>query len=145
TGPNIPAEIEKPDPKDALTPSGPMKIPAVLSRLLLPMAALVSLFFLLRGHNLPGGGFIAGLIFAAAIILQYVVGGVLWVEARHNLKPQYWMGFGLLVAAGAALSAWWSMRPFLSAFKLEVAIPGVGVMPISTVLIFDIGVYMLVI
>ncbi|MBF23625.1 monovalent cation/H+ antiporter subunit A [Neopusillimonas maritima] len=145
TGPNIPAEVEKPEPKDVLTPSGPLKIPAVLARLLLPMAALVSLFFLLRGHNLPGGGFIAGLIFATAIILQYVVGGVLWVEARQNLKPQYWMGIGLLVSAGAALSAWWSMRPFLSAFKLEVAIPGVGIMPISTVLIFDIGVYMLVI
>jgi multicomponent K+:H+ antiporter subunit A len=145
TGPNIAAEIEQPDPKNDMAPLDQMRVPAVLARLVLPLATLVSLFFLLRGHNLPGGGFIAGLIFATAIILQYVVGGVLWVETRKTLRPQYWMGIGLLVSAGAALSAWFSMRPFLSAFKLEIPIPYLGTLPISTVLIFDLGVYLLVI
>ncbi|ROT44326.1 monovalent cation/H+ antiporter subunit A [Pusillimonas sp. NJUB218] len=144
-GPNIPADVEQPDPKTALVPTGALKVPAVLARLLLPMAALVSVFFLLRGHNLPGGGFIAGLIFATAIILQYVVGGVLWVEARQNIKPQYWLALGMLIAGGAALSAWWMSRPFLAAFKFEVALPLLGTIKLSTVLIFDIGVYMLVI
>ncbi|MFA7623462.1 MAG: monovalent cation/H+ antiporter subunit A [Pusillimonas sp.] len=142
---SIPADIEPPDPKATLAPPGIMKVPAILARLLLPMAALVSVFFLLRGHNLPGGGFVAGLIFATAIILQYVVGGTLWVEARQNIKPQYWLGLGALIAGGAAISAWWVARPFLAAFKVDLALPLVGSLKLSSVLIFDIGVYMLVI
>ena len=142
---SIPAEVLPADPKTVLAPPGIMKVPAILGRLLLPMAALVSVFFLLRGHNLPGGGFVAGLIFATAIILQYVVGGTLWVEARQNLKPQYWIGLGALIAGGAALSAWWVSRPFLAAFKIDLALPWVGSIKLSTVLIFDLGVYMLVI
>lgn len=144
-GNSIPADIDQPVPKTALVPPGNMKVPAVLARLILPMAALLSVFFLLRGHNLPGGGFIAGLIFATAIILQYVVGGTLWVEARQNIKPQYWMALGLMMAGGAAVSAWWVARPFLAAFKFELALPLIGTIKLSTVLIFDIGVYMLVI
>ena len=140
-----PTDPETPDPKSVLAPPGVMKVPAVLGRLLLPMAAMVSVFFLLRGHNLPGGGFVGGLIFATAIILQYVVGGTLWVEARQNIKPQYWIGLGALIAGGAAMSAWWVARPFLAAFKIDLVLPLVGSIKLSTVLIFDIGVYMLVI
>ncbi|NLZ10453.1 MAG: DUF4040 domain-containing protein, partial [Alcaligenaceae bacterium] len=142
---DAPAEVDPIDPKTLLAPHGTMKVPAILARLLLPMAALVSVFFLLRGHNLPGGGFVAGLIFATAIILQYVVGGTLWVEARQNIKPQYWLGLGALIAGGAAVSAWWVARPFLAAFKIDLALPLIGTVKLSTVLIFDIGVYMLVI
>ncbi|HEY9279566.1 MAG TPA: monovalent cation/H+ antiporter subunit A [Eoetvoesiella sp.] len=136
--------VHDPDP-DALLPTGPMKVPAVLVRLLLPMAALVSLFFLLRGHNLPGGGFVGGLIMATAIILQYMVGGVVWVESRQSIRPQYWIALGLLAAGGAAMSAWWGMRPFLSAIALDVALPIIGHLHLSSVLLFDTGVYMLVI
>src|SRR3546814_20432654 len=79
----------EPDPKSPV-PDGVMKIPAVLVRLLLPMAVLVSLYFLIRGHNLPGGGFVGGLIMATAILLQYMVGGVVWIDARPRIHPQYW-------------------------------------------------------
>src|SRR5699024_3145994 len=88
---------------NALIPDGVMRIPAVLARLLLPIAAMVSIYFLLRGHNLPGGGFIGGLIFATALILQYMVGGVVWVEARPRIHPQYWLAIGLLCSGGAAM------------------------------------------
>src|SRR3546814_10391073 len=91
-----------------------MKIPAVLVRLLLPMAVLVSLYFLIRGHNLPGGGFVGGLIMATAIILQYMVGGVVWIEARPRIHPQYWIAMGLLAAGTAAMSVWWAAKPFLA-------------------------------
>ncbi|HWK70610.1 MAG TPA: monovalent cation/H+ antiporter subunit A [Burkholderiaceae bacterium] len=133
-----------PDPK-ALIPDGVMKVPAVLVRLLLPMAALISLYFLIRGHNLPGGGFVGGLIMATAIILQYMVGGVIWVEARPRIHPQYWIAMGLLAAGTAAMSVWWAAKPFLAANSLDLVLPVIGHVHLSTVLLFDIGVYMLVV
>jgi multicomponent K+:H+ antiporter subunit A len=134
----------EPDPH-ALVPKGVMKIPAVLVRLLLPIAALVSLYFLIRGHNLPGGGFVGGLIMATAIILQYMVGGVIWVEARPRIHPQYWIALGLLMAGTAAMAVWWAAKPFLAAASLDLLLPVVGHVHLSTVLLFDIGVYMLVV
>ena len=134
----------EPDPK-ALVPDGVMKIPAVLVRLLLPLAVLISLYFLIRGHNLPGGGFVGGLIMATAIILQYMVGGVIWVEARPRIHPQYWLAVGLLAAGGAAMSAWWAARPLLAAISRDFHVPLIGHVHLSTVLLFDIGVYMLVV
>ncbi|CAM5352951.1 monovalent cation/H+ antiporter subunit A [Eoetvoesiella caeni] len=136
--------IPEADP-DALVPRGDMKIPAVLARLLLPIAALISLYFLLRGHNSPGGGFVGGLIMATSIILQYMVGGVTWVESRQALRPQYWIALGLLAAGGAAVSSWWGLRPLLTAQALDIALPVVGHIHLSSVLLFDIGVYMLVV
>jgi multicomponent K+:H+ antiporter subunit A len=133
-----------PDPK-ALVPNGVMKVPAVLVRLLLPMATLISLYFLIRGHNLPGGGFVGGLIMATAIILQYMVGGVIWVEARPRIHPQYWIAMGLLAAGTAAMSVWWTAKPFLAANSVDLILPVVGHVHLSTVLLFDIGVYMLVV
>jgi len=134
----------EPDPHADL-PRGNMQAPAVLARLLLPIAVLVSLFFLLRGHNLPGGGFVGGLIMATAIILQYIVGGVVWVESRQSIRPQKWIALGLLVASGAALSAWGSSRPYLSALVRDIELPIVGTFHLSSVLFFDLGVYMLVV
>ena len=63
-------------------PRGDMKIPAMLVRLLLPVVAMVSVYFLLRGHNAPGGGFVGGLVLATGIVAQYMVGGTIWVESR---------------------------------------------------------------
>src|SRR5690554_1945046 len=133
-----------PDPK-ALLPEGVMKIPSVLVRLLLPLAAMVSVYFLVRGHNLPGGGFVGGLIMATSIIIQYMVSGVVWVETRQRLHPQYWIAFGLLAAGSAAMKVWWAAKPFLSSVAIDLHIPVVGAVHLSSVLLFDIGVYMLVI
>ncbi|CAM5223032.1 Multicomponent K+:H+ antiporter subunit A OS=Castellaniella defragrans OX=75697 GN=HNR28_003565 PE=4 SV=1 [Castellaniella defragrans] len=130
---------------DAPLPDGLMRIPAVLVRLLLPISTLVSLYFLLRGHNQPGGGFVAGLVMATGIILQYMVGGILWVEARPLIRPQAWMAWGLLVAGATAMSAWWAGLPFLSAYPLDVTLPVLGPVHLSSVLAFDVGVYMLVV
>ncbi|NYT25642.1 monovalent cation/H+ antiporter subunit A [Alcaligenaceae bacterium] len=133
-----------PDPT-ALLPHGVMKIPSVLVRLLLPLAAMVSVYFLIRGHNLPGGGFIGGLIMATAIIIQYMVGGVVWVETRQRLHPQYWIAFGLLAAGVAAMGVWWLSKPFLSSVAMDLHLPVLGAVHLSSVLLFDIGVYTLVI
>jgi multicomponent K+:H+ antiporter subunit A len=128
-----------------LLPRGAMAIPAVLARLLLPMAGLVSLYFLLRGHNAPGGGFVGGLVMATAVIVQYMTGGTIWVEARLRVHPLYWIAVGLLSAAGAGLVAWAMQLPFLTARAAHFVLPLVGEVHLSTVLLFDLGVYMLVV
>ena len=132
------------DPR-ALLPGGDMMVPAVLVRSLLPIAVLISLFFLLRGHNAPGGGFVAGLVMATAVILQYMTNGTLWAEARTRIRPQSWIASGLLSAAGAGLLAWLPARPFLSALAWHGHVPLLGELHLSSVLLFDIGVYLLVV
>jgi multicomponent K+:H+ antiporter subunit A len=117
----------------------------VLVRLLLPMAALVSIYFLLRGHNAPGGGFVGGLVMATAVIVQYMVSGTIWVEARLKIHPQVWIAIGLLGAALTGLSAWLASRPFLAALAADVHLPLIGDLHLSSVLVFDLGVYMLVV
>ena len=131
-------------PTDPL-PTNHMRTPAVLARLLFPMAALVSLYFLLRGHNAPGGGFVGGLVMATAIIVQYMVSGTVWVEARLRIHPQVWVALGLLAAAGAGFGAWLASRSFLTALTLDLHLPLLGELHLSSVLVFDLGVYMLVV
>ena len=127
------------DDYEDLLPPGYLKIPAVLVRLLMPMAGLVSLYFLLRGHDAPGGGFVGGLVMAIALIVQYMAGGTIWVESRIRIHPQRWVATGLLAAATAGLSAWLAGDSFLG--SQEIGIFGVH---LSTVLLFDIGIYAVV-
>jgi multicomponent K+:H+ antiporter subunit A len=129
--------------KDAL-PSGYMKVPAVLGRLLLPIASVVSVFFLLRGHDAPGGGFVGGLVIATAFIVQYMVSGTLWIESRMRTHPQYWIAAGLLCAAGAGAGAWLASRNFLASVRWHLRLPFMDV-PLSSTLLFDLGVYLLVV
>ncbi|MCM2306437.1 MAG: monovalent cation/H+ antiporter subunit A [Sulfuritalea sp.] len=129
----------------ALLPTGAMMLPAVLVRLLLPLAMLVSLFFLLRGHNAPGGGFVGGLVLATAVILQYMVSGAIWVESRLRIHPLYWIAIGLLAAAAAGIGAVVVGTPFLTSQTWHGALPGIGELHLSSVLLFDLGVYMLVV
>ncbi len=132
------------DPRTPL-PSGAMMLPALLVRMLLPLAGMVSLFYLLRGHNSPGGGFVGGLVMATAMILQYLMSGTIWAESRTRLHPQALIAWGLLCAAGAGLMAWLATRPFLSALAWHGELPLIGELHLSTVLLFDLGVFLLVI
>lgn len=133
-----------PDPQELLPP-GYMGIPAVLARMMLPMAGLVSLYFLLRGHNAPGGGFVGGLVLATAVIVQYMVGGIVWVESRTRIHPPYWIASGLLAAAGAGAGAWLAGQPFLTSLEMDLHFPFIGAVHLSSVLLFDLGVYGLVV
>jgi multicomponent K+:H+ antiporter subunit A len=136
--------VQAPDLDEAL-PAGDLRIPAVLVRLLLPFSALVSVYFLLRGHQAPGGGFVGGLVMATGLITQNMVGGTLWVEARLRLYPLTLIGTGLLCAGAAGILAWWSRLPFLTARTVDLHLPFIGDVHLSTVLLFDLGVYLLVI
>ncbi len=126
-------------------PGGDLRIPAVLIRLLLPMAGLVAAYLLLRGHDAPGGGFVGGLVMATAYITQYMVGGTMWVEWRMRVHPQYWIALGLLAAGGAGLLAWLAGQPFLKSLAVDLQLPLLGRLHLSSVLVFDLGVYLVVI
>jgi multicomponent K+:H+ antiporter subunit A len=131
-------------PDDPL-PRNYLLVPAVLVRLLLPMAGLISIYFLLRGHNSPGGGFVGGLVLATALIVQSMISGTIWVETRFRVHPQLWMALGLLAAVLAGFGSWLASRPFLTALTVDLHLPLIGDWHLSSVLVFDLGVYMLVV
>ncbi|HBX55094.1 monovalent cation/H+ antiporter subunit A [Pseudomonas sp. UBA2684] len=118
---------------------------ATLSRVLLPMALLISVFIFLRGHNLPGGGFIAGLVTAVALILQYVASGVQWTQSRLPLNYHRMAGAGVLIAGLTGLGSWLFERPFLTSAFGHFEIPLVGEIELATAMLFDLGVYLTVV
>ena len=122
-----------------------LALPFTLTRLVFPAMLIVAVFLLLRGHDLPGGGFAAGMVVAIAIILQYMMGGTEWTEDRLRLRPQLWISFGLLVAAGTAMASLAFGKSFLTTFFAYAELPVIGRVPIASALIFDIGIFALVI
>ena len=99
------------------TPPGYMLVPAVLVRWLLPVAGIIAAYLFLRGHDEPGGGFVAGLVVAIAIITQYLVAGAQWVEARLELNPLRWIALGLLAAVGTGAGALFVGYPFMTVWS----------------------------
>lgn len=122
-----------------------MLVPRVLMRLLFPFTAMLSVFLLLRGHDLPGGGFVAGLTMAVAFIMQYMASGVRWIEARLRIHPVQWMGAGLLFALFAGAGAWAVAHPFLTSHMTHLQVPLLGSIPLGSALVFDLGVFSLVV
>ncbi len=124
---------------------GDTPVVALLVRLLLPVGLLVAAFLFMRGHNEPGGGFVAGLVVATAFILQYVVAGTHWVEARMALNPPRWIAAGLLLAAGTGLGAFAFGYPFLTTHTAHLTLPLLGALHVPSALLFDAGVFALVV
>ena len=122
-----------------------MAIPALLTTMLFPVIAITAFFLFVRGHDLPGGGFVAGVTMATAFILQYMAHGTIWVEDRLRVLPVRWMSAGLLLAVGTGAAAWLFGRPFLSSSFSYLEIPLIGPVPLASALAFDLGVFMLVV
>lgn len=118
---------------------------ATFARLLLPLALLVSVFIFLRGHNLPGGGFIAGLITAVALIMQYLANGVSWTHARLPERTQPLIAAGLLIALLTGLGSWAFGRPFLTSTFGHMSWPLVGEFELASAMAFDLGVFLVVV
>lgn len=127
------------------TALGFMMVPAVLVRLLLPIAVVISMYLFMRGHNQPGGGFVAGLVMSVAFILQYMVAGTQWVEAQMRLRPLRWMGTGLLFAIGTGLGSMFFGYPFMTTHTAHFALPLLGEIHVASALFFDVGVYAVVV
>ena len=127
------------------TAVGYLMVPAVLVRLLLPFATLVAVYLFLRGHNEPGGGFVAGLVFSVALLLQYIISGTHWVEAHMPLFPRRWIGMGLLFAMLTGLASLAVGYPFMSSHTFHFSLPWVGEIHLASATFFDIGVFTLVV
>ncbi|RKJ94678.1 monovalent cation/H+ antiporter subunit A [Alicycliphilus denitrificans] len=127
------------------TAVGYLMVPAVLVRLLLPFTALVAFYLFMRGHNEPGGGFVAGLVFSVGLVLQYMISGTTWVEAHLPLLPRRWIAWGLLLALGTGLGALVAGYPFLTSHTAHVSLPLVGEIHVASAMFFDMGVFSLVV
>ena len=106
---------------------------------------MLALYRLLRGHNLPGGGFAAGITMAAGIILQYMAGGTRWVEQRLVIRPDRWMGAGLLLAGATGAGSWIFAHPFLTSHTAHLDLPLLGELHVPSAVFFDLGVFALVV
>ncbi|EAQ36627.1 monovalent cation/proton antiporter [Nitrobacter sp. Nb-311A] len=122
-----------------------MAVPRLMIALLFPVICTTAVFLLLRGHDLPGGGFVAGITMAVAFILQYIARGTTWTEDHLRILPVHWMGAGLLITAGVGMAAWWFERPFLSSSFSYREVPWIGPVPVASALLFDLGVFALVV
>jgi multicomponent K+:H+ antiporter subunit A len=118
---------------------------AMLMRPLLPLALVVAVYIFLRGHNLPGGGFIAGLIAAVALMLQYVASGIDFAVARLKIDYVRVLGAGLLIALLTGLGSWPFGKPFLTSAFGYVDPPLIEKFEIASAMAFDLGVCLVVI
>ncbi len=118
---------------------------AVVSQALLPLALLVSVYIFFRGHNMPGGGFVAGLITAVALVLQYVAQGVDWVKQRLVIAYPSLISAGILFAFGIGFGSFFFDKPFLTSWFDYFDIPLLGQIELASAMIFDLGVYLTVV
>lgn len=116
---------------------------------ILPVALVVSLYIFLRGHNLPGGGFIAGLVTSMALIIQYIAIGQDQTEQMLKAKSgrlyEIWIGSGLTIAGLTGIAAWFWGRPFLTSAHIYVNPPVIGELHLASAALFDVGVYVTVV
>ena len=114
------------------------------ARLLMPLLLLFAVFLLLRGHNQPGGGFVAALVVAASFVLYAIAFGVAAARRALLVHPSRLLSIGLLVALVSGLPGMAGGRPFMSAVWMTWPIGGSDV-HIGTPLLFDIGVFLAVV
>ena len=120
-------------------------VPSVLMQWMFPVITVLALYLFVRGHDLPGGGFAAGVTMAIGFLLQYLAGGTRWVEDRLRILPVRWIAFGLLTAACTAAGSWLFGYPLLTSHSQYLDLPVIGKIPVATALLFDLGVFALVV
>ncbi|WP_312684957.1 monovalent cation/H+ antiporter subunit A [Stenotrophomonas chelatiphaga] len=131
---------------EQIMPGPPIKlpVPADLAQIMFPLTLTVSIFMFLRGHNSPGGGFIAGLILAVPLLIQYVIQGTASVESRFGFDYVRCIGIGLLIAVASGSASMLFGVPFLTSGHLDLHLPVIGDVPLASAIGFDTGVYLVV-
>lgn len=115
------------------------------ARLLVALLALFSAYMLLRGHNQPGGGFIGGLLAAVGFVIFAIACGTAEARKALRFRPSdiAAVGLGLALFAGV-MAAIWSDAFFTGQWLFINATPEDKGIPLSSVLVFDIGVFLVV-
>ena len=116
----------------------------VATRLILPVALMVGVFIFLRGHNMPGGGFIAGLIVSIALIMQYMASGFAWTAARQKIDYHALIAAGVLIAAATGIGAWFNGMPYMTSDFGYVTLWPLEPFELATAALFDLGVFLTV-
>lgn len=121
----------------------------VAASVVLPLALVFSIYIFMRGHNLPGGGFIAGLITAVALVLQFMSLGQsraeMLMRAHGGARFVRTIGVGLGIAGLTGVGAFVLGRPFLTSAFGHPVVGVLGELPLATAAIFDLGVYLTVV
>lgn len=114
-------------------------------RLVFDAVLVLSIYLLFAGHNQPGGGFVGGLVAAAAIALRYVAGGNEAVRATLRLRPWSLMAVGLALATATALTPLLFGDPILDNAKFSADLPLLGHVKVTSAVFFDSGVFLVVV
>jgi multicomponent Na+:H+ antiporter subunit B len=114
------------------------------ARLLMPLLLLFAVFLLLRGHNQPGGGFVAGLVVASSFVLYSIAFGVASGRRALLVTPSMLLGGGLLIALASGLPGAIAGRAFMSAMWTTLTMGPLSI-AVGTPLVFDIGVFFAVV
>ena len=117
----------------------------VVTRVLLPLALTVGVYIFLRGHNQPGGGFIAGLVVAIALLMQAMASGYEWAATRRRLNAHIMLGAGVLIAGLTGIGSILLARPFLTSAFGYFHLPIVGEFELASAMAFDLGVFLTVV
>ena len=131
---------------EQIMPGPPMQlpVPADLAQIMFPLTVTVSIFLFMRGHNAPGGGFIAGLVLAVPLVIQYVIQGTASVESRFGFDYIRCVGSGLLLAIASGMASMLFGVPFLTSGHADLDLPLLGHVPLASAMGFDTGVYLVV-
>ncbi|MFC4731417.1 monovalent cation/H+ antiporter subunit A [Salipiger abyssi] len=116
----------------------------VATRVMMPIAALVGVYIFLRGHNLPGGGFVAGLVISIALLMQYMASGFGWTQERKRFEYHAMIGWGVVVAGLTGAGAWLAGEPFLTSAFGYFQIWPFEEFELATAALFDLGVFLTV-
>jgi multicomponent K+:H+ antiporter subunit A len=119
------------------------------ARVLLPLTLVAAVYFFWRGHGLPGGGFVAGLVTAAALVMQYMALGQARADALLGTgggrRYTLFIALGLFIATLTGLGSFAFDHPFLSSASGHPVVALLGEVPLATAALFDLGVYLTVV
>ena len=120
----------------------------VATRVILPISLMAGIYIFLRGHNQPGGGFIAGLIVSVALVMQYMASGYAWAQERQRIPYHALIGAGVLAAGITGVAAWFAGLPFLTSafgyFGIPF-LPFIEEIELASAMGFDLGVFLCVV
>ncbi|NKY46670.1 Na+/H+ antiporter subunit A [Nocardia cerradoensis] len=142
-----------PDPERAywlrasplVAPRDRSMVMAMTTRMLFPTIMVLSAYFFFAGHNAPGGGFAGGLTAGLALVLRYLAGGRYELAEALPVDAGHVLGAGLVLSAGTATGSLLLGAPPLSSAIIEVTLPVLGHIKFVTAMLFDLGVYLIVV